>query len=324
VRDGGPRAPLDLDAVEARALAAWLDADAGLELEDDGTALPGGVLPGFAERVMEAESSVVQIPALVAIDVDPTPEASPVAPRGNRRWGLGVAAAFVAGLSSLWVASQPGPATSTTEIVATPAADATSDAARPAGLPIPDDLDARIADYIADYGRHFGPTFEFHGTILVARDGKIHYQHGFGVADPRRGVENAPATRMRIGMLTEQFTATAILQLRDAGMLQLSDPIEEHLPGFPNGRRITIENLLDHTSGIPNYTDVPTFHRWKALPHRTEEMIGRFSSCRWSSSPAATSTPPTPATTCSARSSSGAAACRTASTCSATCSSPPE
>ncbi|MBL8944248.1 MAG: beta-lactamase family protein [Myxococcales bacterium] len=277
MRDGGPRAPLDLDAVEARALAAWLDADAGLELEDDGTALPGGVLPGFAERVMEAESSVVQIPALVAIDVDPTPEASPVAPRGNRRWGLGVAAAFVAGLSSLWVASQPGPATSTTEIVATPAADATSDAARPAGLPIPDDLDARIADYIADYGRHFGPTFEFHGTILVARDGKIHYQHGFGVADPRRGVENAPATRMRIGMLTEQFTATAILQLRDAGMLQLSDPIEEHLPGFPNGRRITIENLLDHTSGIPNYTDVPTFHRWKALPHRTEEMIGRFS-----------------------------------------------
>jgi CubicO group peptidase (beta-lactamase class C family) len=276
VRDG-PRAPLDLDAVEARALAAWLDADAGLELEDDDAALPGGVLPGFAERVMDAESSVVQIPALVTLDVDPTPVPPTVAPRGAARWGLGVAAALVAGLSGLWVASRPDATSSPTELVTTPASDATSDAARPAGLPIPDDLDARIAEYIADYGRHFGPTFEFHGAILVARDGKVHYQHGFGVADPRRGVENTPATRMRIGMLTEQFTAAAILQLRDAGMLQLSDPIEEHLPGFPNGRRITIENLLDHTSGIPNYTDVPTFHRWKALPHRTEEMVGRFS-----------------------------------------------
>ncbi len=278
MRDG-PRAPLDLDAVEARALAAWLDADAGLglELEDDDAALPGGVLPGFAERVMDAESSVVQIPALIPLDVDPTPVPTTVAPGGAARWGLGVAAALVAGLSGLWAASRPDATQSPTELVATPASDGASDAARPAGLPIPDDLDARIADYIADYGRHFGPTFEFHGAILVARDGKVHYQHGFGVADPRRGVENTPTTRMRIGMLTEQFTAAAILQLRDAGMLQLSDPIEEHLPGFPNGRRITIENLLDHTSGIPNYTDVPTFHRWKALPHRTEEMVGRFS-----------------------------------------------
>jgi CubicO group peptidase (beta-lactamase class C family) len=277
VRDGGARPPVDLEAVQARALGAWLEDDAGIELDDDAR-LPGGVEAGFAERVMAAESAVVAVPALVAIDVDPTPDAAIVTRPASRRWGLGLAAALVAGLSSVWAVSQPNP-TSSTQDAATPrAAAAERDSiARPAGLPIPTDLDARIGDYIADYGRHFGPTFEFHGAILVARDGKIHYQHGFGIADPRGGVANKPTTRMRIGMLTEQFTAAAILQLRDAGMLELSDPIAEHLPGFPNGRRITIENLLDHTSGIPNYTDLPTFHRWKALPHRTEEMVGRFS-----------------------------------------------
>lgn len=284
--------PVDLDAIEARALAAWLeDDDTRLELDPESDApLPSGVLAGFAERVMAAESSVMMmIPAIpttpIAIAIEAEPEPLP-APVRKSRWGLGAAAALVLGAGSLWAAelasreaSQREPATLAAEVDA-------DGAAQPAGLPIPEDLDAQIAAYIDDYGRNFGPTFEFHGTILVARDGEIHYQGAFGSADPRTESPNclhgppalnSPSTRMRIGMLTEQFTAVAILQLRDAGLLQLTDPIEEHLPGFANGRRITIENLLDHTSGIPNYTDLPSFHRWKALPHRTEEMVGRFS-----------------------------------------------
>lgn len=280
--------PIDLDALEARALAAWLEQDddcvgLGLDLDLEGAddaPLPGDVAPGFAERVMAAESSVMMVPALpstpIAIEADPEPV--PTTPRTSR-WGRGLVAALVLGAGSLWAAdyaSREATQTPLSTLLAQADVDA-DDTARPAGVPIPEDLDVQIAAYIADYGRNFGPTFEFHGTILVARDGEIHYQHGFGVADPREGEPNSPSTRMRIGMLTEQFTAVAILQLRDAGLLQLSDPIEEHVPGFPNGRRITIENLLDHTSGIPNYTDLPTFHRWKALPHRTEEMVGRFS-----------------------------------------------
>lgn len=275
MREGGSRPPTDLDAVEQQALAAWLDEDpARIEADDDDDVLPGGVDAGFAERVMAAESSVVHVPALVAIDDEPP--ARSITPPSRSRWTMGLAAALVAGLSGLWIAGTGAP--TATPVADPPQATAEPDqGARPAGLPIPADLDAQVADYIADYGRHFGPTFEFHGTILVARDGKVHFQRGFGAADPRKDVANTPATPMRIGMLTEQFTAAAILQLRDAGMLQLSDPIEDHLPGFPNGRRITIEQLLDHTSGIPNYTDLPNFHRWKALPHRTEEMVGRFS-----------------------------------------------
>jgi CubicO group peptidase (beta-lactamase class C family) len=275
VREG----PALLDAIEARALAAWLEADeTDLDLDPDSDApLPAGVLAGFAERVMAAESSVMMIPAIpttpIAIEADPEPLP---APARKSRWGL------VLGAGSLWAAELTSREVTETPVTAmtarlTELRDDTAAPAASAGLPIPEDLDAQIEAYIADYGRNFGPTFEFHGTILVARDGEIHYSRGFGSADSRSETPNTPSTRMRIGMLTEQFTAVAILQLRDAGLLQLTDPIEEHLPGFPNGRRITIENLLDHTSGIPNYTDLPTFHRWKALPHRTEEMVGRFS-----------------------------------------------
>lgn len=301
MREPSERGPVDLDAIEARALRAWLDddasPDAALEGDREGDVdwasevpLPGGVDFGFAERVMDAEASVVQVPTIVPI-LDPIGDGPDDRPRdahpGRPRWRLaaaGLLLASAASLAAVWsgrgtdagrVAPLEGdPATVE---ATTHAASAEPETARPAGVPVPADIGDQIASYVADYGRHFGPTFEFHGTILVARDGEIAYQRGFGDADPRKRLANSPTTPMRIGMLTEQFTAAAILQLRDARMLQLSDPIAEHLPGFPNGARISIEQLLDHTSGIPNYTDLPDFHTWKALPHRTEEMVGRFS-----------------------------------------------
>lgn len=289
MREPSDRGPVDLDAIEARALAAWLDDDASpdgeLDAMDDDAPLPGGVDFGFAERVMGAESSVVQVPTIVPIEDSPV-EAPHVSHPGRPRWGLAAAGLLLASAASIaaaWAGSDSSddPArVAALDAMIEAATDATSDGpetARAAGAPVPADIGDQIASYVADYGRHFGPTFEFHGTILVARDGEIAYQRGFGEADPRKRLANTPTTPMRIGMLTEQFTATAILQLRDAGMLQLTDPIAEHLPGFPNGAKITIEQLLEHTSGIPNYTDLPDFHTWKARPHRTEEMVGRFS-----------------------------------------------
>jgi CubicO group peptidase (beta-lactamase class C family) len=295
VRDG-QRPPVDLDALGRRALADWRGEDP-LEADE----LPGGVAPGFAERVMMAESSVLSLSVMLPIDGAPEPQLDagvrpPVIAGARRRWGMfaGVTA-LAAGLSGLWIAKPPragdplahgaavDEARADTKIGALRADEARTDGAAPArpAAPIPDDLGEQVASYIEAYGRHFGPTFEFHGAILVARDGKVHYAQGFGMADPTREVPNDLTTRFRIGMLTEQFTAAAILQLRDAGMLELDDTVAEHLPNFaqglPNGRRITIEQLLDHTSGIPNYTDLPNFHEWKLRPHTTEQIVGRFS-----------------------------------------------
>lgn len=278
MRDGERRP--DLDELADAALDAWLGAD---PIGGDDDPLPGGVEDGFAERVLAAESAVVAIPIVVPFEgsgvlQEPGRRAPTNMPA--RSLALWVAASLVVAVSGLWFAmrgdgpSELAPAGATDEAKAEDPF--RPEPARPAD-PIPTDIDEQISTYIDDYGQHFGAAFEFHGTILIARDGQLRYSRGFGVADPTKRLPNESDTRYRVGMLTEQFTAAAILQLRDAGMLQLSDTVADHLPEYPGGSRITIEQLLDHTSGIPNYTDLPTFHRWKALPHRTEELVGRFS-----------------------------------------------
>jgi CubicO group peptidase (beta-lactamase class C family) len=285
VRDGDR---LDVDELESAAIEAWLGQEPGAFGADD-DALPGGVEDGFAERVLAAESAVVAVPIIVPFESSgPLPLPGRRAPIRTPLQAivLWAAASLLVAVSGLWIATREEQDQTDVAAAAVPEVVDADDPFRPepampAAVPIPTDLDEQISTYIDDYGQHFGSTFEFHGTILVARDGKIHYSRGFGIADPTKRLPNESDTRFRIGMLTEQFTAAAILQLRDAGMLQLSDTVADHLPeysqGGPDGRRITIEQLLDHTSGIPNYTDLPQFHRWKALPHRTEELVGRFS-----------------------------------------------
>jgi CubicO group peptidase (beta-lactamase class C family) len=67
-----------------------------------------------------------------------------------------------------------------------------------------------------------------------------------------------------------------MLQLRDQGILELDDPVSRFFPNYPRGSEITLEHLLTHTSGVPNYTALPAFHTWKAEPHTTDDLIARF------------------------------------------------
>jgi D-alanyl-D-alanine carboxypeptidase len=68
--------------------------------------------------------------------------------------------------------------------------------------------------------------------------------------------------RFRVGSVTKTFTATLVLQLVAEGELRLDDTVERWLPGLlPDGDRITIRQLLNHTSGLFNYTDSPSFGR---------------------------------------------------------------
>jgi CubicO group peptidase (beta-lactamase class C family) len=85
-------------------------------------------------------------------------------------------------------------------------------------------------------------------AVLVARDGKIVYQGGFGFAGLGKKVPVTAGTKFRIGSVSKQFTAAAVLRLAEEGKLSLADPLEKHYPGFPKG--ITLRQLLNHTSGI--------------------------------------------------------------------------
>jgi CubicO group peptidase (beta-lactamase class C family) len=117
----------------------------------------------------------------------------------------------------------------------------------------------------------------FMGSVLVARDGKIVFEKNYGDANREQHIPIGSATRFRIGSLTKQFTAAAILILEDRGKLRTSDLVRQYLPGAPAAwDGITVYNLLTHTSGIPDYVNSPEFDSIKAKQMRPDEVILRF------------------------------------------------
>jgi CubicO group peptidase (beta-lactamase class C family) len=96
-------------------------------------------------------------------------------------------------------------------------------------------------------------TGKFMGAVLVARGDEVLFQNGYGKANLELDVPITPETVFRLGSLTKQFTAAAILQLQEDGLLDINDTVDRYLPGYPHGDEITISQLLNHTSGIPDY-----------------------------------------------------------------------
>jgi CubicO group peptidase (beta-lactamase class C family) len=98
------------------------------------------------------------------------------------------------------------------------------------------------------------------GSVLLAKGGKIVLAKGYGLANIELNVANTPETKFRLGSITKQFTAAAILQLQEQGKLQLTDPVWKYIPDTPaSWTGVTIQHLLTHTSGIPSYTDAADY-----------------------------------------------------------------
>jgi CubicO group peptidase (beta-lactamase class C family) len=117
----------------------------------------------------------------------------------------------------------------------------------------------------------------FSGAVLVARDGQVVLGQGYGQADAENGVANTPQTKFRIGSLTKQFTAAAILLLEQDGRLHLDYTVCDYIPDCPPAwKPVSIRTLLTHTSGIPNYTDFADFGLSEPNATTPEELIGRF------------------------------------------------
>ncbi len=144
---------------------------------------------------------------------------------------------------------------------------------------LPADLPQKIEAFIQSFGRHYGDTFEFHGTVLVARDGEVVFARGYGFADREQHRAHGPETIFPIGSLTQQFTATAVLQLAERKKLGLDDPVRMHLPELPESfDQVTLRQLLSHTAGLNNFTDLPEWIEHRAEPHTTEQLLARFTS----------------------------------------------
>jgi D-alanyl-D-alanine carboxypeptidase len=115
---------------------------------------------------------------------------------------------------------------------------------------------------------------KFAGMVLVAKDGKPILRKGYGYANVEWEVPHTPDTRFRIGSITKQFTAMAILQLEEGGKLKTDDAVQKFYADAPQAwDGITIHHLLTHTSGIPSYTSLPNFFRDKARNPMTPAEI---------------------------------------------------
>lgn len=94
-------------------------------------------------------------------------------------------------------------------------------------------------------------------TVLIAQKGRIIYRNAFGLANLEHKIPMSPDKVFRIGSITKQFTSSAILKLAEEGKLNLDDDLTKFLPEYPtNGKTITIEHLLTHTSGLKSYTQM--------------------------------------------------------------------
>ena len=117
----------------------------------------------------------------------------------------------------------------------------------------------------------------FTGAVLVARNGEVLLSRGYGLADRDKNLPNTPRTKYRLGSLTKQFTAMAILMLEARKKLKVQDPVCRYIPECPaSWQDITIHHLLTHTSGIPDFTDFPDYDTTRTAPSSPLQTIARF------------------------------------------------
>jgi CubicO group peptidase (beta-lactamase class C family) len=108
-------------------------------------------------------------------------------------------------------------------------------------------------------------------AVLVSRDGTTLFEKTYGYASLERHVPVTPRTKFRIGSVTKQFTAAAILRLQEQGKLSVEDPLSKFVADYPRGSEVRLRHLLTHTSGIHSYTDKPDFLATVSTPIKSVE-----------------------------------------------------
>lgn len=128
----------------------------------------------------------------------------------------------------------------------------------PNAVPPSHTFTAKMANRIDDLGMQVRRDRRSPGlAIAVVEDGRIVYAHGFGYSDlsDRRGVQ--PETQFYVGGISRQFTAAALLLLQQDGKLKLDDKVSKYVPELTVSPNVTIAQLLQQTSGLPDYTKAP-------------------------------------------------------------------
>jgi CubicO group peptidase (beta-lactamase class C family) len=117
---------------------------------------------------------------------------------------------------------------------------------------------------------------KFSGSVLVAKGDQVLFAKGYGLANVEHDVPNTAQTKFRLGSITKQFTAMAILILQEQGKLSVDDLVSKHVDGCPEAwKDVTIHHLLTHTSGIPSFTSLPGYGASMPLPSSPRQTLDR-------------------------------------------------
>lgn len=130
----------------------------------------------------------------------------------------------------------------------------------------------KVSDKLDSLLHRINKRHDFHGSLLVAKNGKVLYDNHIGYANFKEKELLNEESVFQLASVSKQFTAAAIMLLYERNRIQLTDTVNKYFPDFPY-KNITIKNLLNHTSGLPKYFWVAE-HEWKQekAPTNTEMM----------------------------------------------------
>lgn len=113
----------------------------------------------------------------------------------------------------------------------------------------------------------------FSGSVLIAREGKVIFKKGYGMANYEEGIRNKPKTVFAIASMTKAFASMSIMMLEERGLLSVNDTIADYIPEFPNGDQVTLHHLLSQSSGLFEYLYHPDI--WLNIDkyHEPEELL---------------------------------------------------
>lgn len=122
---------------------------------------------------------------------------------------------------------------------------------------------------------------QFNGAVLVAENGKVIFKKGYGMANMEWNIPIETDTKFRLGSITKQFTSMLILQLVQEGKVKVEGKLTDYLPDYrkDTGDRVTVHQLLNHTSGIPSYTGLPNFFQEISRnPYSVSDFVKKYAS----------------------------------------------
>ncbi|RJE90125.1 class A beta-lactamase-related serine hydrolase [Paenibacillus sp. 1011MAR3C5] len=118
-----------------------------------------------------------------------------------------------------------------------------------------------LHDKLADYMKSYTEQYPFSGRILLALHNEPIYDQSFGYASKEHGVPIQPETKFGIWSVTKSFTAMAVAMLAEEGLLRFDDPVSDYVPSLKAHGPMTIRQLLQHRSGLPNFTNMPEYNK---------------------------------------------------------------